>query len=94
MIARPIAVRAVRADEAGMRLCARETCSPAAPGYAVGEDRLDRKLLRDVVAGTGVSVTTHAGMVMLSTSDVLAPNTRFAAGMTSEKAVLALTGRW
>lgn len=93
----PIAVRAVRMETAGMRLCARETCAPTsarAGGAAGGDDRIDKTLLRQVVSGTGVNVTTHAGMVMLSTSDILAPNTRFAAGMTSEKAVLALTGRW
>ena len=75
------------------RACARETCAPTLAGAPRSEDRIDRRLFREVVAGTGVNVSTNAGMVMVSTSE-LATNTRLAAGMTPEKAVLALTGRW
>lgn len=92
-ITRPIAVRATR-EPGGLRLCARETCGAPSVPTAGHDGRPDRTFLREVVAGTGVDVTTHAGMLMLSTSDRLAPGARFAAGMTSEKAVLALTGRW
>lgn len=81
-------------DRAGeTRLCARETCGAAVVGSRGGDDRVDKTLFREVVAGTGMNLSTHAGMVWVSTASELAP-TRITAGMTAEKAVLALSGRW
>jgi hypothetical protein len=68
---------------------------PGEAGPARTDERIDKKLFGQVVAGTGFNVSSHGGMVMVTTSaEGVLPNARLGAALNSSGTVFALTGRW
>lgn len=62
---------------------------------AKSDERFDKALLGQVVAGTGFNVSSHAGMLMVTTSaGSVMPNARLGAAMSQSGTVFAVSGRW